>query len=237
MGKADLHIHTTASDGLLDPGEVVEYAANQTDLDVVAITDHDSMEGAWKAWHWHQAHPSLGVELLWGVEVTGSWFRHLLFYWLDRPPTRLPRRFLPPARLIDAMKETGALCIAAHPTNPVSIAGPDLRDLAARGLLPAALEVCSPPLGRRKEPGLRALAHHYNLGVAGGSDAHGLLQMIGAACTYFPGTTREDLWQALLAGTTDAGWGPAPVQTPLLVLARQFLRAWIAKPGLLQRAK
>lgn len=44
MVKADLHIHTTASDGLLTPAQTVELA-HQQGLNVIAITDHDSMQG------------------------------------------------------------------------------------------------------------------------------------------------------------------------------------------------
>jgi predicted metal-dependent phosphoesterase TrpH len=42
--KADLHLHTTASDGRLSPQELVQKAF-QLGLDVIAITDHDSVEG------------------------------------------------------------------------------------------------------------------------------------------------------------------------------------------------
>lgn len=236
MGKADLHIHTTAGDGLLDPRDVAEYVATETDLNVFAIADHDTFEGAWQAWRWLQAHPRLRVEMLWGVEITAAWFKHLLFYWPDRPPQRLPRRFLSPSRLIAEMAETGAVCIAAHPTNPFSINGRDLRGLVARGCAPAGMEVCSPVLGRGRETQLRALARRLGLASVGNSDTHGMLQTIGAGLTYFHGFSRYDLLRALQEGTTDAGWGPVPV-TPLWVLARQILRAWVGNPGLLQRRR
>ena len=41
---ADLHLHTTASDGLLSPEQLIERVA-KTSLQVVAVTDHDSTEG------------------------------------------------------------------------------------------------------------------------------------------------------------------------------------------------
>ncbi|QSG06055.1 PHP domain-containing protein [Halapricum desulfuricans] len=43
MVRADLHVHTTVSDGELDP-EAVPAAARQTGLDAVAITDHDRLQ-------------------------------------------------------------------------------------------------------------------------------------------------------------------------------------------------
>ena len=46
LGKADLHIHTNYSDGKPSVEEILEYVQNKTDLDVIAITDHDTIEGA-----------------------------------------------------------------------------------------------------------------------------------------------------------------------------------------------
>ena len=44
--KADTHIHTTFSDGLFSPQELVEHVAVETDMAVIAITDHNTAEGA-----------------------------------------------------------------------------------------------------------------------------------------------------------------------------------------------
>lgn len=78
----DLHVHTTASDGLLTPEEVVEIAAREG-LSALSITDHDTIDGysavAEKA-------EELGVELVPGVELSvahkGEDF-HLLGYLID----------------------------------------------------------------------------------------------------------------------------------------------------------
>ena len=43
--KADLHVHTTFSDGVWTPLEVAQAAAAQG-MDVLAITDHDALGGA-----------------------------------------------------------------------------------------------------------------------------------------------------------------------------------------------
>ena len=42
--KVDLHLHTTASDGSMTPTQVVDWA-KRTGLDLIAITDHDTVNG------------------------------------------------------------------------------------------------------------------------------------------------------------------------------------------------
>jgi predicted metal-dependent phosphoesterase TrpH len=48
-GKADIHIHSAADDGLATPAEIVEYVEQHTDLDLIAITDHDTIHGGLEA--------------------------------------------------------------------------------------------------------------------------------------------------------------------------------------------
>lgn len=67
----DLHCHTTASDGSLVPEEVVK-RAKSNGVRVLAITDHDTMQG------YDRAKPvadELGVQLIPGIEVSSSWSR------------------------------------------------------------------------------------------------------------------------------------------------------------------
>ena len=78
----DLHIHTTASDGLIPPEKVVEIAKD-TDLSAIAFADHDTIEGVFMA---EEKAQKLGVELVPAVELSisykGSDF-HLLGYFID----------------------------------------------------------------------------------------------------------------------------------------------------------
>ncbi len=79
MGKADLHIHTTASDGNSTPTEIVKLASEQK-LDVISITDHDSIAGLEEAM---DAAEKLGIEVIPGTEITASYEKreaHLLAY-------------------------------------------------------------------------------------------------------------------------------------------------------------
>lgn len=62
----DLHLHTTASDGRLTPAALVALAA-RTGLDVISVTDHDTVAGLEEA---SQAAGDSGIELVTGIEIT-----------------------------------------------------------------------------------------------------------------------------------------------------------------------
>ena len=81
--SVDLHLHTTASDGRLAPEEVVRLAAGKG-LTVIAITDHDSVEGVLPALEAATAFPPLRV--IPGVEINTdapSGAVHILGYFMD----------------------------------------------------------------------------------------------------------------------------------------------------------
>lgn len=66
QGKIDLHCHTTASDGILSPSELVALAASEG-LSMVAITDHDTLDGIDEA---IAAGVQQGVQVIPGVELS-----------------------------------------------------------------------------------------------------------------------------------------------------------------------
>ncbi len=78
----DLHIHTTASDGLYPPAETVRLAA-EVPLAALAITDHDTVAGLPEAAAAARRH---NIELLTGVEVSVEFplgTMHILGYGFD----------------------------------------------------------------------------------------------------------------------------------------------------------
>lgn len=111
----DLHIHTTASDGTATPGEVVG-EAQRIGLPVIAITDHDSVQGVAAAM---TAAAALPLEVLPGVElsaaVNGSRDVHILGYFIDfTSPTLLDtlrdlreRRLERAREMVDALSAAG----------------------------------------------------------------------------------------------------------------------------------
>ena len=64
--RADLHTHSARSDGALEPAELVR-RARQAGLDVVALTDHDSVAGLDEA-RWAGAEED--IEVIAGVELS-----------------------------------------------------------------------------------------------------------------------------------------------------------------------
>ena len=63
---ADLHLHTTASDGIYAPAEVVKLAKDKG-YTAIAITDHDSTEGLTEAL---SAGEKIGMEVIPGIELS-----------------------------------------------------------------------------------------------------------------------------------------------------------------------
>ncbi len=87
--KADLHLHTTASDGRLEPGKIVRLAV-KVGLDVIAITDHDTVDGVAPALAAAGDLPSLTV--IPGVEINTDVPHgevHVLGYFIDYTDQKL----------------------------------------------------------------------------------------------------------------------------------------------------
>lgn len=79
-GAADLHFHSTHSDGSLEPTALMGIAAERG-LEVVALTDHDTLAGVEEA---HAAASEHGFRLVQGIEISthhGGQGVHLLAYW------------------------------------------------------------------------------------------------------------------------------------------------------------
>jgi len=82
MGKADLHTHTTASDGKHVPADLVRLA-REAGLAAVAVTDHDTVAGVQEAM---EAGRRMGVDVLAGVEISTLYEGvevHVLGYAMD----------------------------------------------------------------------------------------------------------------------------------------------------------
>ncbi|MDH4208298.1 MAG: PHP domain-containing protein [Anaerolineae bacterium] len=118
MGRVDLHIHTSASDGVLSPAEVVR-AAVEKGLIAIAITDHDTIDGLDEAL---AAAAGTGLEVVPGIELSaehGDQEVHILGYYLDHQDVTLRDKLglLRRARRERAWKMVGRLAGMGMPVS------------------------------------------------------------------------------------------------------------------------
>ncbi len=200
--KADIHLHTTASDGTASVDELLAYVVTQTDLRVVAITDHDTIAGALEA---QRKAESYGIEVIVGEEVSTR-EGHLLALFIEQelPPQR------PAAETIAAVHAQGGLCIAAHPydwlVRSMGRAGLRWRAAGADAEWPLdGVESFNASLWiDRCNSIAAAVGSELGLPLLGGSDSHHLAT-VGLGYTRFPGSSAADLRAAIECGQTEAG--------------------------------
>ncbi len=203
-GRADLHIHTVASDGTADVRSILDHVAARDDLDVIAITDHERIDAAVAAQAMARDR-GLRTEVVIGEEVT-TLGGHLLALWIDRPIR--PYRSL--RTTIREVHAAGGLAIPAHPLVPYPLCaqGRVLRGLLHDGdetVRPDGLETFNPTaLGRPWHDRVVRFADEHGLARIGNSDAHAL-DAIAVGWTTFPGRTAAELRSAIEGRATDHG--------------------------------
>ena len=200
LGRADLHMHTTASDGWPEPDELVDHA-RATGLDVIAVTDHDTIEGALRAAEHAAARSKVHVVI--GEEVS-SRDGHIVGLYLER---RI-RPGMSAAATVHAIHEQDGLAVAVHPFWRTQRRASG-RVVHGVGWLAAELDFDAIEV-ENATPGFyvfNQMARRLNLGVGsaelGGSDAH-ILDAVGRAFTEFSGRTPKALRMAIEKGTTRA---------------------------------
>jgi hypothetical protein len=231
MGFADLHIHTTYSwDGTATVRGVLKQAALRN-LDVIAITDHDQIAGALEA---IPIAADYGLEVIPASEITTSEGDLLALF---------IQRVIPPGltfiETLLQVGEQGGVAIAAHPkaapgTRP-QLLGRFMNCVSHENLQAAHLH---PQAGRilvgietfngslaylHSNQHAAILARRLGLAAVANSDAH-MAWAIGSGASWFPGTTAQDLRQALFERSTH----PAPrlqsSQTPI-----KLLQSWLPR--------
>jgi predicted metal-dependent phosphoesterase TrpH len=196
LGRADLHIHTLASDGTASIPEILDHVERSTDLDVIAITDHERIDAALAARSIARDR-GLRVEVVVGEEVT-TLGGHLLALWIERRV----RPFRSLRSTIAEVHDQGGLAIPAHPLVPYPLCaqGSVLRRLLADPdprVRPDAIEAFNPTaLGRPWHSRVVRFAEELGLATVGCSDAHAL-EAIGVGWTTFRGRSGDDLRAAI----------------------------------------
>jgi predicted metal-dependent phosphoesterase TrpH len=202
IGRADLHMHTSYSDGWPSPGALVDHVSAVGELDVIAVTDHDTIEGALRAADLAAARDD-APHVIVGEEVS-SRHGHILGLFLERRV----RPGMSAAATVGAIHDQGGVAVAAHPfwRTEWQVRG---RVVHGVGWCAAELEFDAIEV-ENATPGFylfnqmaRRLAEAAGAAELGNSDAH-IVDAIGRAYTAFPGRTPQELRGAITARRTEA---------------------------------
>jgi hypothetical protein len=207
LSKADLHIHSNYSDGKPTIGEILEYVEDNTNLAVIAITDHDTIEGALEAQEIAKTK-KLSFDIIIGEEVSTK-EGHILALYIEK-------EIKPHMSVMETLREIHrqkGVAIASHPFYHTRMKNPKMAVMNGIGLKSIvlaknhldAMEIvnATPTLS---EENLRARFINSTilfLGETGSSDAH-ILDAIGKGYTLFEGKTASDLKRDLLSHQTKA---------------------------------
>lgn len=224
--RADIHMHTNLGDGWASPERVVEEATHRG-LPVIAITDHDHVEGAKRVQEIiYQQNRSL--QMITGVEVSTRQ-GHVLGLFVKRAPKAMRSV----EESIEDIKEQGGLVIVPHPLGKLvpSLSRAKIEALLEKGYTIDGIEMYNPsPANASMRPVVRDANQTWKLAETGGSDAH-FWQHIGSAYTLFPGSSSEDLRRAIIERTVRPGGQelPAPRLSAGVYIA-QCAWSWFVDP-------
>ena len=236
-GKADMHLHTLYSDGTASIEALLDHVQRHTDLDLVAITDHERLDGALRARELHAAG-DFSFELVVGEEITTR-RGHLLALFIEE---RIPA-LRPLTETLERIHDQGGLAIAPHTMAPLT------PSLGRRSLLAMrddpdprhhldAIELLNPSAaGRARQLARERLNRtELNLTVVGNSDAH-VLEHVGTGWTWFPGSSGNDYRRALDEHATEpdgehwSNWHNVSVYGRQLVAKARHLRHTLRPTG------
>lgn len=210
-GRADLHIHSLASDGVSSVAEILE-RAERMGLDVIAITDHERIDAAHAARAMAEAR-EMRVQVVLGEEISTRG-GHVLGLFIEK-------RIRPWGSLRSAIAqihEQGGLAIVAHPLVPYPLtcaSGRAIRRLlddTDRSVHPDGIEAFNPTTAGTRW-GHRAPQFVADTGVAAlaSSDAH-RAEDVGQAFTTFSGSTAAELRRAI--ETRQTSWDGSKYSWP-----------------------
>jgi len=206
LGRADLHVHSNYSDAKQSISEIIDYAS-RIGLDIVAITDHDTIKGALEAQKIVKER-KLKLQIIVGEEITCK-EGHLIGLFLKKPITSK----LGVDEAIREIKKQSGLVLTPHPLYHTRATPRDMPVIDGIGIISLvkhkedidAVEVinATPGLGKQNVKAQLVNRSIIFKSETGGSDAH-ILEAVGQAYTIFEGHTVAELRSALENGQTVA---------------------------------
>jgi predicted metal-dependent phosphoesterase TrpH len=183
----------------------MEYVQRRTDLRVIAITDHNTIEGSLLA---KSLEADYDFEVIVGEEVSSKSGHIIGLYLQESIPAGLSV-----VETLARISEQDGIAVIPHPFSNRGIFGPfganafttTMKDLAFH-----ALEVYNsiPYLGYANRVASRMFTGGQGIAATGGSDAH-VLRGIGTGYTVFKGVTASDLRGSIDRFETHAESGQA----------------------------
>lgn len=198
QSKADIHVHTMYSHALMSSEELLEYVLRRTTLRLVAITDHNTIQGALDGRAYLEKRGFRDrLDIIVGSEIRSA-DGHILGLFLqeDVPP------MLPAEETIAAIHEQEGLAVGAHPfTHWFSRWGMVGLGSKIRHLDLDAVEARNSSLTEIYSNLITKILNScwQSLPETGGSDAY-TLPMVGKAYTVFNGETSRDLYESIVSG-------------------------------------
>jgi predicted metal-dependent phosphoesterase TrpH len=229
VGRADLQLHSDLGDGLASPEAILD-AAERAGLDVIALTDHDDIRGAFLLRD-IAARRASPVEVVPGVEVTTR-SGHLLALWVEQ---EIPM-FAALAATVSHIHRSGGVAIVPHPLSYLtfSVGEGALRGLAASDdplVHVDGIETRNPSYAGRVRGRRAAWLNDTVLHVAatGSSDAHHA-KLVGTTWTGFDGADGAALRRAIADRTTRPDGRHWTLGEHLDGVARQQWRSMVRDP-------
>lgn len=199
MGKYDLHIHTIHSKDSPSTVEDVVKAAKEANLDGIAITDHNTIQGLEEALEFS----SKEFLIVPGIEVSSK-DGHILGLGIrDKVTSRLSA-----SKTVSEIREKGGIAIAAHPF------GLNLKPFSALKANFDAIEVLNPRryLGNHLA---KNYAEKHDIPQFSGSDAH-FAEGVGMAGISIEGKPKvEELLKKIKRGEASVFGRTLPLRTYL----------------------
>jgi len=218
MGMADIHIHTIYSHDATTTVRGVLKQASSVGFNVIAVTDHDDIRGAFDA---RELASQYNVDVIPGVEVTTK-DGHLLALFVEK----IPQRGLPLADTLKIIGDLGGIAVAPHPFNQLpgslsmdnvisTLTNPRLKNVL-RGI--EVYNMTTQPFDEK----VQRLSAYLPFAKTAGSDAH-VYWAIGTGKTEFRGTTAAEFRTALEQGITI----PHPYEEDDLM--RKYIFNWLRR--------
>lgn len=197
FGKADLHIHSKYSHDAFSPVEKILERAKNVGLDLISITDHETIEGAKRA---QKLAEKFGLKVIIGeeIETTGG---DLIGLFLQDAIAKGKS----PQKTIEEIHRQGGLVIIPHPFNWV-VGGLKKRTVFEIFGQVDGIELFNAGwtagIGRKEAKKLNNST--FNLAPIGSSDAH-VARQVGRAFTIFEGKNPDDLYLSIKNRKTRPG--------------------------------